>query len=132
MTINTLTDLADPSGVNNILTSEGSAIGTKLEDYADEAYAHDPIFWGNVISDESYWDGVDEETGGYSYLPHLWDPSASGLYDKWQKGGIGDQDDLWVKGLGKHYVPAVSGYAWYAYIHTGYFYAPSPSGVIGI
>ena len=132
VTINTLVDLADPSGASNILTSEGSAIGTKLEDYADEVYTHDPIFWGNVISDESYWDSVDEETGGYAYLPHLWDPSASGLYSKWQKGGIGDKDDLWVRDLEAHYIAAVSGNAWYAHIHSGYFYAPSPSGVIGI
>lgn len=132
VTINTLVDLADPSGANNILTSEGSAIGTRLEDYAAEVYAHDPIFFGNVISDESYWDRVDEEKSGYAYLPHLWDPSASGLYDKWQKGGIGDRDDLWLKGLERDYLTAISGYAWYAYIHTGYFYAPDASGAIGI
>ena len=94
--LNTARDLVYPDYSANLLNSDGNAIGTKLEDYVEEVYAHNPIFFGNVISDESYWDSVDEESQGYSYLPHQWDPSAEGIYEKWQRGGIGDNDDLWV------------------------------------
>lgn len=136
ITINKLSDLADPSGASNILNSDGNALGTKLEDYADEVYTHHPVFYGNIISDESYWDGVDEESIGYSYLPHIWDPSASGIYDKWQHGGIGDDDDLRIAGIGKIWntdvVPDVSGYSWRLFIHTGYFYSSFASGIFGI
>jgi len=136
ITINNLSDLADPSGVNNILNSDGNALGTKLEDYADEVYTHHPVFYGNIISDESYWDGVDKESVGYSCLPHIWDPSASGIYNKWQRGGIGDDDDLKIAGIEKIWnadvVPDVSGYSWRLFIHTGYFYSAFASGIFGI
>jgi len=131
ITINKLSDLMDPTYSGNLLTSEGYAIGTKLVDYADEVYDHNPIFWGNVICDESYWDGVDEETNGYNFLPHIWDPQSSGIYDKWLCAGIGDNDDLWINTPLEIWNPGISGYSWYLPIHTGYFYSAYPSGVIG-
>lgn len=132
ISIEKLSDLMDPTHSGNLLNSENNALGTKLEDYADELYDHNPVFWGNIICDESYWDGVDEETNGYDFLPHIWDPSASGIYDKWQCGGIGDQDDLWVNDLVEVWNPGISGVSWYLPIHTGYFYSAYPSGVIGV
>jgi len=128
--ISRLSDLLDPDYSDNLLNSEGNALGTKLVDYADEVYDNNPIFWGNVISDESYFDGVDEESGGYVFLPHQWDPSASGLYDKWQHGGIGDRNDLWVGDPEEVWNVGISGYSWYLPIHTGYFYSVYPSGVL--
>jgi len=134
VSIENLSDLADPDYTNNILNDDENAIGTKLESYVDEVYAHNPIFWGTVISDESYWDSIDEQDGaaGYSYLPHLWDPNASGIHNKWQHGGIGDNDDLWVKKPREIWVPGISGYSWYLPVHTGYFYSIYPSGIISI
>jgi hypothetical protein len=122
----------DQSYDNNLLNADGNAIGTPLPDYANEIYDNNPIFWGNVISDESYWDSVDEESSGYSYLPHQWDPTASGIYKKWQAPGIGDNDDLYVKKVDELWNPGISGYSWRLFIHTGYFYSAYPSGVIGV
>ena len=131
--IEELGKLMDSNYNNNMLNSEGHALGTRLEDYAKEVHDNNPIFFGNIIADESYWDGIDEETeDGYSYLPHIWDPSASGVYDKWQSPGIGDNDDLYVKKLDEIWNPGISGYSWYMFIHTGYFYAAYPSGLIGV
>jgi len=142
-----LSDLSDPDVSGNLLNSDGNAIGTKLPIYVDEVYSHNPIFWGNLISDESIWDAIDEDYTGVSYLPHLWDPSASGVYNKWQKTGIGDQDDLYVKDpvveagpSGNLYgVPTGSGMMqasgvirdddiWRLPVHSGYFYTTEPSG----
>jgi hypothetical protein len=131
ITIEKLSDLMDPNYSNNLLNSDGHALGTKLVDYANEVYDHNPIFFGNIICDESYWDGVDEKTNGYDFLPHLWDPKASGIHDKWQCGGIGDSDDLWVGDPVEVWNPTISGFSWYLPIHTGYFYSAYPSGVIG-
>lgn len=143
-----LSDLADPDCSGNILNSDGSAIGTRLESYVDEVYTHNPIFWGTLIADESIWDAIDEDYSGLSYLPHLWDPTASGIYPKWQKTGIGDQDDLWVNDIYPFMSPsgiypsgvtgsgmmAASGVPardeyWRAPVHSGYFYIKDPSGV---
>ncbi len=132
ITIENLRDLADSNSSANILNDDGNAIGTKLEDYVDEVYAHNPMFFGNVISDESYWDNVDEESQGYTYLPHEWDPSASGIYGKWQRGGIGDNDDLWVSSPISSWNDTISSVSWYLPIHTGYFYAANPSGILSI
>lgn len=129
VSINRLSDLMDSTYPNNILNSDGNAIGTPLERYAAEVYEHNPIFWGNLIADESYWDGVDQETNGYSYLPHIWDPSASGVYSKWQRGGIGDNNDLWVKEPIEVWNPDINDYSWYLQIHTGFFYSANPSGI---
>jgi len=129
--IERLSDLMDPTYADNLLNSDGHALGTKLVDYADEVYDHNPIFFGNIICDESYWDGVDEETNGYNFLPHIWDPTPSGILDKWQCGGIGDNDDLWVNDLIEIWNPNLEAYSWYLPIHTGYFYSVYPSGVIG-
>jgi len=131
ISIEKLSDLMDPTYSGNLLNDEGHAIGTKLVDYANEVYDHNPIFWGNVVADESYWDGVDEETNGYNYLPHIWDPLAIGIYGKWQTAGIGDNDDLWVKDLVEVYNDDIDAYSWYLRIHSGYFYSCYPSGVIG-
>lgn len=131
LTIEKLSDLMDSGYAGNLLNSEGHALGTKLVDYADEVYDHNPIFYGNMINDESYWDGVDEETNGYVFMPHLWDPTASGLYEKWQCGGIGDNDDLWVNDPIEIWNPGISGYSWFLPIHSGYFYSCYPSGIIG-
>jgi hypothetical protein len=131
VTIERLSDLMDPDYAGNLLNSEGHALGTKLEDYADEVYENNPVFIGNVINDESYWDGVDEESNGYSFLPHIWDPKASGIYGKWQCGGIGDNDDLWVNDPIAMWNPGISGYSWYLPIHSGFFYSSYPSGIIG-
>lgn len=136
-----LSDLSDPTSSSNILNSDGNAIGTKLEDYVSEVYSHNPIFWGNLVSDESVWDCVNEEYTGVSYLPHLWDPSSSGIYDKWQKTGIGDHDDLFVGDVEKSidttkgiYGPStgngmmvasgvlVDDISWKIPVHSGYFY----------
>ena len=125
-----LSDLMNPNASGNILNSDGNAIGTPLEKYAKEVYDNNPIFWGNVIADESYWDGVDKTTNGYVFLPHIWDPVASGILPKWQGGGIGDHDDLWVGSPVEVWNPAINDYAWYLRIHTGYFYSANPSGVI--
>jgi hypothetical protein len=114
----------------NILNSEGNAIGTKLEDYANIVYDHNPVFFGNVVSDEGYWDTIDESVNGYSFLPHIWDPSASGIYGKWQGGGIGDDDDLWVKEPIAVWNSLISDYSWYLLLHSGFFYAINPSGFI--
>jgi hypothetical protein len=130
VTIEQLHDLFDPTYANNLLNSDGNALGTKLVEYADEVYDHNPIFWGNVISDESYFDGVDEEKNGYAFLPHQWDPSASGIWDKWQCGGIGDGNDLWVNDPVEVWNVGISGYSWYLPVHTGYFYSAYPSGVL--
>lgn len=130
VSIERLEDLLDPSYGGNLLNSEGNAIGTKLVDYADEVYDHNPIFFGTVICDESYWDCVDEETNGYVYLPHIWDPSASGIYDKWQCAGIGDFNDLWVGDPREVWNTTNNDYSWYLPIHTGYFYSAYPSGVL--
>jgi hypothetical protein len=124
-----LKDMLDPTSVQSLLNTDGNAVGTKLVGYADDVYDHNPIFWGTVISDESYWDSVDETTNGYSYLPHIWDPMASGIYDKWQTAGIGDQDDLWVDGPVEVWNEAIGANSWYLKIHSGYFYSPYPSGV---
>jgi hypothetical protein len=126
-----LQDMLDPKNIQSLLNTDGNAVGTKLVGYADDVYDHNPIFWGNVISDESYWDGVDETTNGYSYLPHIWDPMASGIYDKWQTAGIGDGDDLWVDGPVEVWNEAIGANSWYLKIHSGYFYSPYPSGVFG-
>ncbi len=142
-----LSDLADPDASGNILNADGNAIGTKLEEYVDEVYSHNPIFWGNLVADESRWDSIDEEYTGVSYLPHLWDPTASGVYNKWQKTGIGDQDDLWVKDAVKILDPSGNVYGspvgtgmmeasgvlrnddvWRLPVHSGYFYVTEPSG----
>jgi len=131
VTIDTLSSLLDPSYPGNLLNSDGHALGTKLIDYADETYDHNPIFWGNVISDESYWDQVDETTNGYDFLPHIWDPSASGIYGKWQSGGIGDDDDMWVADPIEIWNESNHDYSWYLPIHTGFFYSAYPSGIIG-
>ena len=130
ITINNLSDLMDKEYSGNLFNTDGNAIGTDLEKYAAEVYENNPIFLGNVVSDESYWDGVDEETNGYVYLPHQWDPNASGIYDKWQCGGIGDQDDLWVNDPVAVWNPGISGYSWYLPIHSGYFYSAYPSGFL--
>lgn len=130
--INTLYNLMNPNDPDNLLNSEGNALGTKLVDYADEVYDHNPIFWGNVIGDESYWDQVDEETNGYSYLPHMWDPTASGIYGKWQSGGIGDGDDLWINNPIKVWNQSIIANSWYLPVHTGFFYSAYPSGIIGV
>jgi len=137
VTIERLSDLCDSTYSGNLLNSDGNALGTPLEDYAKEVYDNNPIFFGNVISDESYWDGVDEEeTAGYTFLPHIWDPIASGIYDKWQHGGIGDDRDFYIYDVNEEHhaflSPSVSGNAWFARIHPGYFYSAFPSGTIGI
>jgi hypothetical protein len=124
-----LSSMMDPTSIDSMLNTDGNAIGTKLVGYAEDVYDHNPIFWGNVISDESYWDGVDETTNGYSFLPHIWDPMASGIYDKWQTAGIGDQDDLWVDGPVEVWNEAIGANSWYLKVHSGYFYSPYPSGV---
>ena len=143
-----LSDLADPDYAGNLLNAEGHAIGTQLENYADEVYAHNPIFWGNLVADESVWDVVDKEYTGVSYLPHIWDPTASGIYNKWQKPGVGDQDDLWVNDVNVFFSPSgvypsgdigtgmmvASGIVakddyWRLPVHSGYFYIKDPSGV---
>jgi len=126
-----LSDLMDPSYTGNMLNEDGNAIGTNLEVYAQEVYDHNPIFWGNVVADESYWDGVDAETNGYSFLPHLWDPIASGIYDKWQMPGIGDIDDMWVADPIPVWNIDEGKESWYLPIHTGYFYAAEASGYFG-
>jgi hypothetical protein len=131
VSIERLGDLMDSSYSGNLLNSDGNAIGTKLVDYADEVYDHNPIFWGNIIADESYWDGVDEEKNGYYYLPHIWDPTSVGVYGKWQAPGIGDNDDMWVKDLTEVYNPTIEDNSWFLRIHSGYFYSSYPSGVIG-
>jgi hypothetical protein len=128
MEIVSLSSTLDRTSINSLLNADGNAIGTKLIGYANDVYDHNPIFWGNVISDESYWDGVDEQTNGYSFLPHIWDPMASGIYDKWQTAGIGDQDDLWVDGPVEVWNEAIGANSWYLKIHSGYFYSPYPSG----
>jgi hypothetical protein len=125
-----LSDLMDPTYSGNLLNKDGNALGTPLERYAREVYDQNPVFYGNVLSDESYWDGVDESTNGYRFLPHIWDSSASGIYDKWQTGGIGDQDDLWVGNPIPVWNPGISGVSWYLPIHSGYFYSANPSGII--
>lgn len=134
VTIQRLSDLADPSGSSNILNSDGNAIGTRLEDYVKEVYDNNPVFWGNLVSDESRWDAIDEEYSGTSYLPHVWDPTASGVYEKWQKSGIGDNDDLYtnkvhsetnITASGVH--PVASGVAWRLPVHAGYFYTHGPN-----
>jgi len=143
-----LSDLADINAADNILNSDGTAIGTRLEKYADEVYENNPIFWGTLIADESVWDAIDEDYSGISYLPNVWDPVASGIYSKWQKPGVGDQDDLWVNDVVKFLSPSgaypsgvtglgmmeASGVAamdeyWRAPVHSGYFYIKDPSGV---
>ena len=131
ISIERLGDLMDPTYQNNLLNSEHNALGTKLVDYADEVYDNNPIFWGNIINDESYWDGVEKSTVGYICLPHIWDASASGIYEKWMAGGIGDNDDLWVNNPIEIWNPGISGYSWYLPIHTGFFYSAYPSGIIG-
>ena len=131
ISVERLSDLLNPDYAGNLLNSDGNALGTPLEKYADEVYDHNPMFWGNVISDESYWDGVDQTTSGYTYLPHIWDPSASGIYPKWQTGGIGDQDDLWVKDPIKIWNSSINDYNWFLPIHTGFFYSANPSGIRG-
>jgi hypothetical protein len=131
VSIDKLSDLMDSSYSGNLLNSDGNAIGTKLEIYAREVYDHNPIFWGNVVADESYWDGVDKETNGYHYLPHIWDPNASGIYDKWQMPGVGDNDDLWVADPIAIWNDSKNKYSWYLPIHTGYFYAAEASGYFG-
>jgi len=142
-----LSDLSDETSDESILNSEGNAIGTKLEDYVDEVYSHNPIFWGNIVSDEGLWDVIDEEYTGVSFLPHIWDPSASGIYNKWQNTGIGDNDDLWVKSVEEITDPSgsilgvVTGEGmmqasgvlrddntWRLLVHSGYFYVTEPSG----
>jgi hypothetical protein len=128
MEVVSLSSTLDRTSINSLLNTDGNAIGTKLVGYADDVYDHNPIFWGNVIADESYWDGVDEETNGYSFLPHIWDPMASGVYDKWQTAGVGDQDDLWVDGPVEVWNEAIGANSWYLKIHSGYFYSPYPSG----
>lgn len=144
-----LSDLADPDASGNILNEDGNAIGTKLVTYTDEVYSHNPIFWGNLVSDEGIWDAIDEDYSGLSYLPHLWDPSASGIYPKWQNTGIGDQDDLWVNEPIKildpsgavYGVPTGSGMMqasgvlrdddeWRLPVHSGYFYAFNPGDTL--
>ena len=130
VTITLLSDLLDPGYSGNLLNDNGNALGTKLEDYADEVYDNNPLFWGNVIADESYFDGVDEEKNGYLFLPHEWDPDASGILDKWKRGGIGDRNDLWVNDPEEVWNVGISGYSWYLPIHTGYFYSAYPSGVL--
>ena len=130
VSVDKLSDLMDPNYTGNLLNKDGDAIGTKLEGYADEVYTHNPIFFGTIISDESFWDGVDRTTNGYSYLPHLWDPSASGVYSKWQKPGIGDHDDLWVGSPIKVWNESISDFSWYFRIHSGFFYAANPSGLL--
>jgi hypothetical protein len=122
-------ELLDPANPNNLLNADGNAIGTPLEKYAAEIYDSNPIFWGNLIADESYWDGVDPLTNGYSFLPHMWDPVASGIYEKWQGGGIGDRNDLWVTGPVEVWNSSINDYRWRAKIHTGFFYSVNPSGV---
>ena len=143
-----LSDLSDPTSSYSILNTDGNAIGTKLPVYVDEVYSHNPIFWGNLVSDESVWDAIDEDYSGVSYLPHLWDPSASGVYRKWQKTGIGDNDDLWVKDVVQVTDPSGSVYGvetgtgmmtasgvlrdddiWRLPVHSGYFYINDPSGI---
>ena len=128
--IENLSDLLNSDYDDNLLNEEGHAIGTRLEDYAKEVYDNNPVFLGNIVSDESFWDGVDEESAGYSYLPHIWDPKASGIYPKWQRGGIGDQDDLFIKKVDEVWNPGISGYSWYLFMHTGYFYSSYPSGIL--
>ena len=147
VTVQRLSDLSDTTYSDNLLNSDGNAIGTDLERYALEVYSHNPIFWGTVIADESVWDAIDEEYSGVSYLPHLWDPSVSGIYNKWQKTGIGDQDDLWVSNVVKALdasglfpnvvtgsgMMAASGSVkidmnWRLPVHSGYFYTVVPSG----
>ena len=131
ISIDELSDLAASGYSGNLLNDDNSAIGTKLEDYADEVYTHNPVFLGNIISDESYWDSIDEEGDtGYSFLPHLWDPSSSGIHEKWQGGGIGDNDDLRVTQPKAHWEVGISGWSWYLHIHSGYFYSVYPSGTI--
>ena len=88
ITIDTLADLMDPTYPGNLLNSDGNALGTPLVAYADEVYQNNPVFLGTVISDQSYWDGVNQNTNGYIYLPHIWDASAAGIYPKWQGGGM--------------------------------------------
>jgi len=133
ITIEKLDDLANPNYSGNLLNEDNNAINTPLETYVSEVYSRNPIFWGNIIADEGYWDSVDEEGIGYSYLPHIWDPDASGLYEKWQSPGIGDNDDLWVKEQAREvWNPGISGFSWYLDIHSGYFYSSYPSGVFNL
>ena len=149
VTVERLSDLADITYAGNLLNTDGSAIGTRLEAYAKEVYDQNPIFWGTLIADESIWDAIDEDYSGLSYLPHLWDPTASGIYAKWQKAGIGDQDDLWVNDINSFLAPSglypegptgtgmmeASGIVarddyWRAPVHSGYFYVLNPEGVL--
>jgi hypothetical protein len=143
-----LSDLADANASGNLLNEDGNAIGTKLEEYVKEVYDNNPIFWGNLIADESVWDAIDEEYTGVSYLPSQWDPSASGIYVKWQKAGIGDRYDLMVKkpkifanplgnvfgeptgeGMMMASGVIVGDTLWRMPVHSGYFYTTDPSGL---
>jgi hypothetical protein len=130
ISIERLADLLDPTYPGNLLNKDGNAIGTPLVAYAEEAYLSNPVFLGTVICDQSYWDGVNQSTNGYIYLPHIWDASAAGVPSNWQAGGIGDQDDLWVSGPVEVWDSSINDYHWYAQIHTGYFYSANPSGII--
>ena len=130
ITVNTLSSLMDPTFAGNLLNDDGNAIGTPLEAYAEEVYLNNPVFLGTIISDESYWDGVSQNTNGYIFLPHIWDATAAGVYPKWQAGGIGDHDDLWVTGPVQVWNSGIADYNWYLQIHTGFFYSCNPSGLI--
>lgn len=131
ISINTLADLMDPTYAGNLLNEDGNAIGTPLVGYAEEVYHSNPVFLGTVISDQSYWDGVNQNTNGYIYLPHIWDATANGIYPKWQGGGIGDHDDLWVTGPIQIWNPSINDYNWYLQVHTGYFYSSYPWSLFG-
>lgn len=116
ISIKKLSDLADPPYPGNLLNPEGHAIGTRLEEYVERLNDITPMFWGHVIADESIWDVVDKEYSGFSYLPHLFDASASGfLPGDWQPG-IGDGGDLKVA----HPIE-IEG-LWYPRAQAGYFY----------
>jgi len=131
ITVNRLSDLMNPKFSGNLLNSNGNAIGTPLIDYAEEVYRNNPVFLGTVISDQSYWDGVNQSTNGYSFLPHIWDANAAGIPSKWQGGGIGDHDDLWVAAPIQVWNASIDDYSWYLQIHTGYFYSANPWGLFG-
>jgi hypothetical protein len=79
--------------------SVGHSIGTVLEEYIDIIIKQVPIQWDTLVWDESFFDVVGEDLEGYQHAPNIWDPKVEDLGPNRWKSGIGDGNDLFIRGL---------------------------------
>ncbi len=88
--------LDDAAFIGTLLNKDGSASDT-LKRFAKTIGETIPTTWGDAAWDKTYWQTVDADMLGLSYLPHIWDSKTEEFQDKDFQSGIGYGEDLQVR-----------------------------------